>query len=44
MDLKSIGITNESCASWYAAWGDYDNDGYIDLYVGNSALIGSIPM
>jgi hypothetical protein len=26
---------NESGASWAGAWGDYDNDGHMDLYVSN---------
>ena len=28
-------IVNDGGASWSCAWGDYDNDGYLDLFVAN---------
>ncbi len=40
VNLRAIGITNVTCYSWSAAWGDYDGDGYVDLYVANTASDG----
>jgi hypothetical protein len=32
--IDSVAV-NDSGDSWAAAWGDYDNDGFLDLFVGN---------
>jgi len=32
--LDSVAV-NDVSDSWAAAWGDYDNDGFLDLFVGN---------
>jgi hypothetical protein len=34
--VTNPGWTNSSQYSWTGAWGDYDNDGFIDLFVPNS--------
>lgn len=34
-------IVADSGDSWGPAWGDYDNDGFIDLFVGNVPANGS---
>ncbi|MCF6149124.1 MAG: VCBS repeat-containing protein [Candidatus Kuenenia sp.] len=34
-DVTSIALVNNSSRGMGAAWGDYDNDGLIDLYVSN---------
>jgi len=32
--LDSVAV-KDAAASWAVAWGDYDNDGFLDLFVGN---------
>ena len=34
-------IVNDGGISCGAAWGDYDNDGYLDLFVANTSAMGS---
>ncbi len=36
-DLAAGAVTSDGGNSWSASWGDFDNDGDFDLYVGNSA-------
>jgi hypothetical protein len=38
--VTSGSVVTDSAHSVLGAWGDYDNDGYLDLYVGNGALVG----
>lgn len=35
--IDSVVVSNEGGYSEAASWGDYDNDGYLDLYITNSA-------
>ncbi|HEY5914275.1 MAG TPA: FG-GAP-like repeat-containing protein [Verrucomicrobiae bacterium] len=37
------GWTNQNCYSWAVAWGDYNGDGYQDLFVSNADLSGGGP-
>ncbi|MBL9128014.1 MAG: VCBS repeat-containing protein, partial [Verrucomicrobiales bacterium] len=34
-------LPHQATASWFAVWGDYDRDGYVDLAVANGAGSGS---
>jgi hypothetical protein len=34
-------IAAEGGGSWQGVWGDYNRDGYLDLFVGNGAVAGS---
>ena len=34
-------LVNDAAMSWGAAWGDYDNDGFMDLAVANGGYSGS---
>jgi hypothetical protein len=36
VQVLNPGWTNSSQYSWTSAWGDYDKDGYIDLFVANN--------
>ena len=41
VQVTSPGWTNSSQFSFTGAWGDYDNDGFIDLFVANTTAEGS---
>ena len=36
VQVTNPGWTNSSQYSWTGAWGDYDKDGFVDLFVPNS--------
>jgi hypothetical protein len=40
VQVTSPGWTNSSQNSWTGAWGDYDNDGFVDLFVPNMTASG----
>src|SRR6185503_21041669 len=42
-DAAARGVADAQQLSYSAAWGDFDNDGWLDLYVTNSQLSTSNP-
>jgi hypothetical protein len=36
-------VANDAGKAFGCAWGDYDNDGWLDLYVGNEGNTGNVP-